>query len=46
MHKAAQQGFTDMVKLLVEAGADMDTSTEYGDTALMFAIENYHYECA
>ena len=34
---AAKAGQTEMVKVLIDAGADM---TEYGDTALMFALGN------
>jgi ankyrin repeat protein len=43
---AARSGCTPCVKLLVEAGADIDRPTPEGVTPLMIAIDNGHYDTA
>jgi ankyrin repeat protein len=43
---AARAGCTPCVKLLVEAGADIDRPTPEGVTPLMIAIDNGHYDTA
>ena len=40
LHAAAQNGHTDIVKLLLDAGADKDVVDKYGDTPLHVAAEN------
>ena len=38
---ASHQGHTEIVKLLVSAGADMETQDEDGDTALHYSAFGY-----
>jgi uncharacterized protein len=40
---AAREGQLDCVKLLVEAGADVNQTTRYGWTPLLVATQNNHY---
>ena len=42
LHWAAESGHTDVVKLLLEAGADKDVATRYGRAALHFAADESH----
>jgi ankyrin repeat protein len=37
LHYAAHRGYLDIVKLLVEAGAEIDYEDQDGDTPLFFA---------
>jgi len=37
LHLAAQKGFTDIVKLLIESGADVNAKNDYGLTPLHFS---------
>jgi ankyrin len=41
---AAREGDLDSAKLLVEAGADVNQTTEYGWTPLLTATNNRHYQ--
>src|SRR5215471_3672737 len=41
---AARQGALDSVKVLVEAGADVDQVTQYGWTPLLTAAQNKYYK--
>ncbi len=41
---AARQGDLDSVKILVEAGANVNQRTRYGWTALLTATQNRHYK--
>ncbi len=41
---AAKYGRTEMVSLLLDYGADIDTSDSNGETALIYAAENGHAE--
>jgi len=41
---AAREGDLESVRLLVEAGADVDQVTEYGWSPLLTAIQNRYYE--
>lgn len=41
---AAQRGYAQMVKKLLEQGADVDARNDYGTTALMFASDYGHAE--
>src|SRR5205085_11423198 len=43
---AAREGDPDCTKLLLEAGADVNQTTEYGWTALLTATNNRHYRLA
>jgi|SoiMetStandDraft_5_1073268.scaffolds.fasta_scaffold30651_2 ankyrin repeat protein len=38
--EAAYWGYVDAVKMLIEAGADIDAKSDLGMTALDFAISN------
>lgn len=40
IHYAAHQGGVDVISKLIEHGADMDSSSMYGTTALIHTIEN------
>ena len=42
LHKAAEQGYTRLVKILLEQGADVNQTTDGGETALHVAAENSH----
>ena len=44
--EAAHQGHVDLVKFLINSGADLHLETGGGDTALSFACENGHNEVA
>ncbi len=45
--RAAQKGYTDIVKILISAGANIDAKdSSHGSTALLYAIENGHTEVA
>ena len=41
---AALEGFTDIVRFLLEAGADVDSKNVDKDTPLIDAVENGHFE--
>jgi ankyrin repeat protein len=41
---ASWNGDKEMVKLLIENGADMSMKNKYGKTALMLALEGEHKE--
>jgi len=41
---ASQMGYPEVAQLLIEAGADIDTQTKDGATALLFALEEEHTE--
>ena len=41
---AAQNGYLEIVKLLIENGANVDSQTELGYTALELAASNGHLE--
>jgi ankyrin repeat protein len=43
---AARQGATGALRVLIEAGADLDTRTPEGFSALVLAIHNLHYDAA
>jgi len=43
---AAQEGFLEVVRILIENGADVNDSTGIGETALMFAVEKGHNDIA
>jgi uncharacterized protein len=43
---AAREGDLESARLLVEAGADVNQTTEYGWTALLTATNNRHYKLA
>jgi ankyrin repeat protein len=43
---ASQKGHVDVVKLLLEKGADVDASTDNGITALLVARKNGHADIA
>ena len=40
----AERGHLEVVRLLLEAGADKDAATQPGATALMFVAKNGHLE--
>lgn len=40
LHYAAYQGYTDIVKQLIEAGADINYEDHHGETPLFFAVTN------
>jgi hypothetical protein len=40
---AANQGYTDLVQILIAAGANLDIKNDYGDTALMIAVGNIYH---
>lgn len=44
LHRAAQNGNLERVKLLVKSGIDPNSRNNNGDTALRFAAENGHLE--
>ena len=44
MFSAAEQGHLEVVRLLLEAGADKNAAKQYGTTALMLAAHNGHLE--
>ena len=44
IHWAVRNGHSDVVRLLLEAGADKDAATEDGGRALLFAAENGHLD--
>jgi len=46
LHLAALQGSTDMARLLVECGADVDAVNEYGHTPLYYAAKHGHRKTA
>ncbi|MFC1478022.1 ankyrin repeat domain-containing protein [Candidatus Margulisiibacteriota bacterium] len=41
---AAQNGYTDIAKVLLEHGADVKIKDENGDSALMLAVNSGHPE--
>jgi ankyrin repeat protein len=43
---AARQGATSALRVLIEAGADLETRTPEGLSALVLAIHNLHYDAA
>ena len=45
LHRAADWGKIDVVKLLVENGADMQATTTYGERARESALRYRHIEC-
>ena len=42
VHYAARDGLTDIMDLLIKAGADVEARTSYGQTPAQFAAANYH----
>jgi len=42
--EAAHRGYSDIVKILIDAGADINATDFYGDTALMLAIDQDNHE--
>lgn len=44
--EAAQEGHLDLVRFLLETGADVHAQTQTGDTALTYACENGHTDVA
>lgn len=44
--EAAQEGHLDLVRYLLESGADVHAQTQTGDTALTYACENGHTDVA
>ena len=44
LHLAAQNGFLDVFKILVAAGANIETKTKDGDTPLDIAVLHKHNE--
>ncbi len=44
LHEAAQNGDSEVVRLLLEKGADSEAVTDEGKTALIFATEGRHSE--
>ena len=42
LHVASRNGYTDMTRLLLEKGADVDLGDCYGHTPLFFACEHGH----
>ncbi|RTE81426.1 hypothetical protein BHE90_004097 [Fusarium euwallaceae] len=45
LHVATSKGFTEMVRLLVEAGADLNSTTPIGGTPLILAVANDSEDC-
>ena len=45
LHKAAAKGSLDCVKLLVQRGANVNLVDKQGNTPLLMAWENGHFEC-
>src|SRR5262245_18524132 len=43
---AARQGSADALRALIQAGADLETRTPEGFSALVLAIHNFHYDAA
>ena len=43
---AAQIGSLEIVKILVEEGANVDSTNEWGSTALFYALEANHFDIA
>jgi len=46
LHREAEKGNLEAVKLLLEAGSDLNLEGKYNETALDFAIFRGHKECA
>jgi len=46
LHREALEGNLEAVKLLLEAGSDLNLEGKYNETALDFAIFRGHKECA
>ena len=42
--KAIKYGYTEIVEMLLKAGANVNVTNEYGDTALMLAVGGGHTE--
>jgi len=45
LHAAADEGFVDCARLLVEAGAELNTQDNGGDTPLDMAVDYEHKVC-
>ncbi|KAH8787869.1 ankyrin repeat-containing domain protein [Diaporthe sp. PMI_573] len=45
LHVAASYGFTEMLRLLIEAGADLKSTTPMGGTPLILAVANNSEGC-
>ncbi|HZF29098.1 MAG TPA: ankyrin repeat domain-containing protein [Gammaproteobacteria bacterium] len=43
---AARQGSADALRVLIQAGADLETRTPEGFSALVLALHNFHYDAA
>lgn len=46
IHHAARAGLTELVKLFIEKGADINAKTIHGDTPLDSALSGKHYDLA
>jgi len=42
LHTAARNGYIDIVKMLIENGADVNSRDDFDETALMIAVKKGH----
>jgi ankyrin repeat protein len=45
LHEAAARGWTRVLRILLEAGADKEARNSFGSTPLISAVSNTHEEC-